>query len=538
MKQPGESARKSLNGRSPDRESLFSSRESLSRQGGICLAGLFLAVISLGFTSFIRAEDEIEVWPVARLNAAKDRWSDWIDQPRKVEGRVSAVSKFQFRLVHCDLTFHVTEEQSRMAANARNVEAAGRFKKDKATGKLLFVVERLKSLPSDADQFDLRESRLKPGKPSDWYELAEWAEARGQFYHDDDLPLRARRAWVKGVQLERTGLPPDDPQARFALVERMKSLKLDEALQTELLHEGARLKWQLIPDDAAQRDQYFDWLSLVAPAAAQPLKDLSKELERRYELNPLKTFHDADAAGRLILWRLLGIQVEIARIGLVGRVKDEDAARVVDELRARVPERADLIEKYREAAFAWRLASVAMAPRAEALRLAEELRSRKQDQEARDLLRGWLQTRESKLRRDDPVILMQLADDYLQLANDEPQAVKLLAEAHRLDPSFEDAGERLKQLGYHFEDDRWVKGPAALGKAPSVAPAGQLTAGMTADQVLTLLGAPTSQSRIISRHGTHEVWSFGRRGTSRLVIYFEHTAAAPVPRVTRYLTEN
>src|SRR5262249_52056916 len=90
----------------------------------------------------------------------KDQWSTWIDRPLKVEGRAgSFVGRNQFRLVHCELPFHVSDEQRRTVENARNVELAGRVKKE--SGKLVFVVDRVKPLASDVEQFTTREAKLK-----------------------------------------------------------------------------------------------------------------------------------------------------------------------------------------------------------------------------------------------------------------------------------------------------------------------------------------------------------------------------------------
>ncbi len=500
-----------------------------------CVIGWILCVGCLAMTSSASADDD--VWTILLLNADKEKWAERIDLPMKIEGRVSAVSKHQFRFVHCDLTFHVSEDQSRAVGNVRNVEVSGRFKKDKETGKLVFAVDRVKILPSDVEQFELNEARLKSTKAADWYELAEWAASRGRFYDDDELAGKARRARLKGLQFERQALPENDAEARFALAAKFREHKAEDRLAAELVHEGARLNWQRAKNNAEDRSRFADWLKKTYPDCIQPLDSIPAELDRRYETHPLETYRAAEDASRKTLMRLWYIQVELARIMSLEKADGGNATAIADALADRIPERTDLIEKYREMAFQWRLKSIASASRQEALRLAEELKAKKQPAQAQDLLRGWIRSREERLRKDGPIGLMQLAEDFLQLVEDEPAAVKLLAEAHQLDPSFSDPAERLKQLGYHQEQNRWKKGeatesPTTPGKAPS-----QLAVGMTADDVLSLLGAPSAKSRILTTVGIQEVWSFGRRGTPRLLIHLQRSTPAATPRVTRYLTE-
>jgi hypothetical protein len=478
-----------------------------------------------------------KVWSIEDLNVEKEKWPDWIEMPLKVEGRVSAVSRHQFRFVHCELTFRVTEDQSRTVGNARNAEVSGRMKKDKETGKLFFAVDRVKIQSSDVEQFEVREAKLKSTKAEDWYELARWAQSRGKFYEDDELLAKARKTWAKGLNLERANLPANDADARLALAGRLREQQVDASLQGELIHEAARMKWQQAQKDGAL-DAFAAWLKKTYPEAVQPLDKLPREQSQRYETNPIETFRTAQETDREALWRLFFIQVELARILPTAKPDFSNASAIAEELLARVPERDDLVEKYREQSFQWRIKSIAGAKREEALRVAEDLKSRDQPDEAKKLLRGWLRAQESRFRKDGPIGLMQLAEDYLQLANDEPAAVKLLAEAHTLDPSFSDPGERLKQLGYHLEQNRWIKGnapdmPANADKSPS-----QLAVGMTAQAVLLLLGEPTGKTRVITNKGTQEVWSFGHRGTPRLMIYLQQPANSEKAHVTRFLTEN
>lgn len=497
--------------------------------------GWCLSLLALGWlppASLVAAE---KIYSVEELNAEKDRWPQWLDQVLKVEGQViSFAGRNQFKLRHCELPFHLSDEQLRAVDVGRNVELTGRMRKE--SGKLIFLASRAKVLGSHVEQFAALEAKLKSAEPDEWYELAHWAAARGKFYDDDELLTRSRRAWRKGLQLEHAALPADDAQARLDLARKVHEHQPDAALEGELTHEAARLRWRQAEQDETQQE-FLAWLTEKFPASAKPLTEFPGELNRRYLANPLETFRKANDEDRDKIARLLYLEAELARI--LPRAKDDgsNASQIADELASRAPERTELIEKYRELGLRWRLGSIASASRQEALRLADDLKARDQAEDARTLLKSWIRSQETKVRQDDPVGLLQLADDYLQLVDDEPAAVKLLIAAYELDPSLEDAGDRLKRLGYRWDQNRWTKGddadaPLGLGSTPH-----QLAEGMTADAVRQLLGEPTGITRVISRKGVYQVWSFAQPGTPRLLIHLEQPPGGNPPKVTRYLTE-
>jgi hypothetical protein len=500
---------------------------------------LLSALVVLGAlaVSQLHAADDPPL-PVGEFNAAKAQWADWLDKPLRVEGRVTSVSKHQFKFMHCDLMFHVTEDQSRRVGNARNVQVAGKIKREKDSGKLYFAVDRVEVAPSDLEQFDLRELKLKSIKPADWYALANWAAGRSAFYDDEDLAARSRRAWRKGFDLERAGLDDADFDARLALADKLKERETDPELQAELRHEAAAIHWKQSEKNRRQIETFADWLLETYPESAKPLKTWPVELAKNYEANPLDTFRAATADERKLIPRLLMVEAELAQILPLAKADGSNAATIADALKQRVSERSDLIEKYGDTAFQHRLAAVAKARRSEALQLANELKSRDRADDAKKLLQSWLTAQEPRMRDDGPIGLLQLADDYLRMLNDEPAAVKLLAEAHKLDPSLEDAGDRLKELGYNFDGTQWTKGdiPAPETTSPEKAHS-QLAIGMSAEEVLSLLGSPAGKTRVITRNGVQEVWAFGRRGTSRLLIHLERPSTESAAKVKRFLTE-
>lgn len=502
------------------------------RSVGWWLAGYMLLH---GFNTSLLCAAE-KVYSVEELNAAKDQWPQWVEQIIKVEGQViSFTGRNQFRLKQCELPFHLTDvNQLRAVDVGQNVELTGRIRKE--AGKLFFVAMRAKTLGSHLEQFAAREAKLKSAKADDWYELAKWAAERGKFYEEDELLARGRRAWRKGLQLEQAALPAGDFPSRLALAEKVHENFPDAALEGELIHEAARLKWRKAEQDGTEQE-FLAWLKDQFPASAKPLVEYSAELNRRYVANPQETFRLADEVVRDQLVRMLALEAQLSHILPRAKADGSNAIEIADQLASLAPERTDLIDKYRELGLKWRLGSIASASRQEALQLADNLKERGQPDEAKSLLASWIRSQAAKVRNDDQVALLQLAEDYLQLVNDEAAAAKLLMAAHELDPSLEEAGNRLRQLGYRWDQDRWMKSDAsdsALGPGKS---SHQLAKDMTADQVRKLLGKPTGMTRVFHSKGLDEVWSFSQPGTPRLFIYFKSPGGGAALKVQRYLTE-
>ena len=130
---------------------------------------------------------------------------------------------------------------------------------------------------------------------------------------------------------------------------------------------------------------------------------------------------------------------------------------------------------------------------------------------------------EGQSRKEGPIGLMRVAEEYIDLLEDEQQAVKLLQEAYRLSPESERISARLTQLGFHRHEGRWIplKQFNALPEDPlrKAIREGRVVVGMTAKQVESTLGAPTSTTRIATAGQLSELWIYGEPGASRLTVH-------------------
>lgn len=467
-------------------------------------------------------------WSVELLNSRKAEWEKLVGPAIRIEGRIHLQGKGQMRLVKCDLVFYVNEAQLRSLNGQRSVEFSGRFKKSE--GKVTFEVGQILALPSDIEQLESRIAKLRNPRPTEWYELGEWAAGRARFYEDAELTKKAVAAFTNGVKIEWHGLPAVDGESRIRLARKAGEYKLPDDQRMELLHEGYRLLWQasLKADkpDSETWQQLATRMAADLPGSSLPLPAFPAELKRRYEREPLTVYRESPEDTRRQLHRLFYASVVLKPIEAEATVDGQNGNVIANRIERAVPEEEGLAEKYRAAKLAWRLDHAATATRQEVVQLANDYRSRQLPVFARQALQSWLHVREDRQREDGSLGLLQLAEDYLSLLQDETKAVALLREAYQLDPSFEDVARRLESLGYTLDRGAWAREkavkPASDHSTADGNSTGGISVGMTESALRKLLPArPESIARAITSTSVIEVWSYGPIGTSPLTIRLE-----------------
>ena len=146
------------------------------------------------------------------------------------------------------------------------------------------------------------------------------------------------------------------------------------------------------------------------------------------------------------------------------------------------------------------------------------------------------------MRQDGALGLMQLADEYLALLQDERKAVAVLVEANKLDPAFADVLEKFKSLGYVNAGGTWIKANPSAAPDPAATMdqpvPGTVAKGMNAVAARNAMGGrPSSFARVLTKKGASEVWSYGQPGTSRLIILLEGTSLSPEMKVLEIRNE-
>jgi hypothetical protein len=482
-------------------------------------------------------------WSIEKLNAAQANWSQLVGTPLRVEGRVSSQIKGQIRFQKCDLTFRLDPDQERKLLGLKNLEVVGRLQRD--GNKFTFEVTDFKSLPTDREQFHSREAALRNPSPGELYELGNWAAQRGTFYDDKELIDLGKACEQRGLNLELRELAHDKVEDRFRLAEKAAELQLPRSMIDEIRHEACRdwLKRAMksTPSDDAELAALEAKVKRLFPDALKPLKAWPTDLARDYGNDPQETYRRADSNQRQVLNRLLGADVQWQRILRIAAEDGSNGAEIADRIDEQIPERHAVAEQFRDRALRFRFKGIDAAPRSAALELAAAFRSRQQADLAHETLKKWLIAKERRQRPQEAPQFVELADDYLLLVRDEPKAVALLTEAHRLEPQSADVLQRFASLGYEHDGVRWKKTTADSDPMPHASPstAGEahtlLEVGMSGAELERILGKPTVTTVMRTAAGFDEVRVYGRVGEgSRIIVQLQRGPGDTQPVVRRF----
>ncbi len=459
-----------------------------------------------------------------------------------LEGRVSSTSKATLRFAKCDLIFHARkgEQLPRLLGRSRNVEVVGRLVR--RGGRLRFVVSRLKQLPSDIDHLRSETTALRERTPEAYYELGRWAWQRAAFYEDQELANKAIETFVRGIRLERRELEHDDAQGLLDLAARLSEYHQPDTLRQEYVHEAFHILWSASQKDGEPTPaKLAERIQETLEGADTALTDPASELRREYLDDPLGVYEQAvDATTRHKLHRIFYSEVRLAMIEQSADPDGRDGYETAAKIGQWLPERSDLVESWRQKELTYRLANVEQAARRDVVELAELFRAREQPDRALDALTRWLANREQRLRRDGPGGLLQLADEYLALLQDQKRASELLMEAYELSPIKDEIAEKLNKLGFVHTEGRWINKADVRERPPSeldtAVREGRIELGMNGRQVRQAIGVPSSVTRIASRKQMYEIWVYGERESSRLGVHFlrrEHETEAKAVAISQ-----
>lgn len=492
----------------------------------------FSGVARLGVSAVAVAQDN--VWSVRKLNDTKP-WERFVDAPMRIEGRLGSSGGGQFRLLRCDARFTIEPAKLKLVPAKSTVEVKGRFKRDGQ--RIDFVVDDLKVVPDYLAQFDSRANKLLRPTPEEWTELGNWAADRARFYEDEELQKKANDAYLNAIDVEYKALNATDADGRFALAKKINEQNLSKRRAMELNHEGLQIQWLALqknePVNPAVWQRFATTLTAELPGAKEPLKNLKPELKQSYEQNPVVAYDQAADDVRNQLHRLFFIMVT-RKILLFDESDGHDGDAIADQIDKLIPEEHALAEQHRLARLAFRLSNVARETRTEIENLATLLRQRNRAEDAKQALRQWIRSHETRLKDGGVLGRLQLADEYMTLLNDEPSAVQNLKEAYAIEPNFEAVKAKLVALGYRWDNVRWTRSediPIEPGHRGSQLPT-EISTGMTANALRTRMGQPTTLVRAVTARGITEVWCFGPKGGTRLIVRLEQKSQDLEPKVS------
>jgi hypothetical protein len=472
-------------------------------------------------TATALAQGEAE--SVQKFVSRKDQWSALTGARFVIEGRVGVMSGNTLRFDRCDLVFRL--RPGTIAPETRVAEVAGKLVRE---GKnLYFDVESLRRRETDVETLRARRSKIDTTRPEEWFELAEWAAARGEFYEDSELKKKAEELREIGLTAESRRLKPSDSAGYLHLAKRASDWNLEQGVIWKFTHDAALIelsKARLDPSNNAS-----NVLSLVVknlPGANTPLKAEDEPLRRSYQKNYAETYAKADTDTRFKLHRALYIEILLALIEREADPEGKNGYAIADRISRQMPELESLADSYRKKEIAWLKGRLSSLSRDQLLDLAKKLTDRQETAEVKQVKADWLRSRESSARAAGPRAIMQLADDYVQLLADERTAIGLYQSAWLANPQSPEANDWLTQHGLVLDGSHWVprsKAPRPMeDRFAQAIQEGQVLAGMTGEQARAAMGArPSSIVRQAARGKVTELWIYRNEG---LVVTLSRTA--------------
>ncbi len=486
----------------------------------------------------------------------KPQWPDLVGSTFRIEGRYSVFTRDLVQMKNCELPFKSTQ-QLKASGTSKVIEVSGRLAKGGTSGKLYFEVDQIRFLPTDLQTLAERERAISRGAAKQWYELAEWAAARGKFYNDDELLERAKVISRNGLKLERQELKELTPQALRQLSARVPVLGLDEALRLDWLHESLSLEWESLQKSAPKPDLTVDEFDTTKDPLFQFLQRLDKDMPgaltradnvlplevNEYRRNSVLSYRNANDSRRRKFERLFHVEVATVAIRRITKPDDSNGSEVANRIDEFLPEQHDAAEQHRDRELAFLAKNSATLSRNRLGELVQRCRDRKQESLAKEAITLWLTRREQSLRKDGVTGLIQIADDRLALLQDQPGAGALLLEALKLAPTNEDIHERLTKLGYQKVNDQWVQPQAAPLTPNSPRPVGEETdrernirlgvptVTMTSAELLKCLGSPQSLTRVATAGRITETWIYRDGVTVRHTITVERQTPGGTAKV-------
>jgi len=461
---------------------------------------------------------------VAEFVRQEARWPRMHGTTLKIEGRRLALNQERLLFKGCDLPFILGEGVRVPNGPNRSVQVTGTLATRQ--GKQVFVVSRLKEVPTDAETLADRRGRLPADDASKWFDLADWAQQRGTFYdNDSELLTSAIELRRAGIMIEYRQLELNDIPGLYALSAKVEKLGLPPELRDQLIHDAVRRELKSVkPNDARQLDVVLTHVLNRLPRSgiAIPLPDGHDEwpepvveLEKKYLANPLETYELATFDDRSLLHRLIYARAQLQRIEMDAAADGSNGFKVAARIEKELPEFKAQIKAYREKEVDWQLTRVAQLTRDELLTLATRLEERGRESRAEEVKREWLTAQEPKLRETGAGGLLDLAQEHIALLNDTAGAARIYMELSRDRAGQATASARLVELGYQFDGNEWKKSSdVAPDGTDGAIRRGIVRKGMSSEQVRAAFGPPPSVVKFAVRGQVSELWVYPDHGVA------------------------
>lgn len=424
----------------------------------------------------------------------------------------------------------------RPPVHTRVVSAVVRGTLEREGNRLSCRVTGLEIKPADLERLDGAVAQLGARDYETRRAWARWAEHRAAEFRDDALMRRAKAIEAEALRLEGEikRVAVDAPEEWLAMARDARRRKVPEPEPSALAHRAMRARLASAEGLAALKSVVADIESFFpeAPKDRDAARTPLGRWEARYADDPAAAYRDpsAPAAVRKAMDRRLWSD---ARQRVIEGEPIADLASAMaraDQAAEQLPERPDLPARLAEKAAAAARRELGTMRQDEVKRLAEVYRVRlRRPDDARQVLRDWLEIKKSKLSANDAEGRVALAALYEDLIQDRVTAVALLRKAWEIDPRSPETAEAFRVRGFRREKDGWVEADASASRGPDVAGANanparpaaassQSLIGLTAEELQQkLIAKPTYKNYIASRGRLIEQRVYLDSGSARYV---------------------
>lgn len=447
---------------------------------------------------------------------AKEQWPKTVGADWRLEGRYALIGEKNLRFVNCSMPFHFGPDVKRPGGRFTNLEATGKI--ERRDGRLIFMMDSVRSVPTDMERLTVNKARIDNKNAQDWYDLASWAARRGQFYKDVKLREASQELQRTGLQVDFLRLKASDRDGLVSLIKKARDFKLDKVLIQEFLHDGYwdRFFYLRNREPATDIKEYSDLLVSISNdlhGARKPLDQYDANVANKYFEKPTETYKVASIEERATLERQFYLHV--ATIKIVDHVdgSGKNALLISKELKKEVPERTALIERYAKIGLKYESDRVSVMTRQEMLDLAGRYEKRDETEKVTEIKKNWLNARERLYSDNGARGLVDLAEEWIQLLNDRPKAAKFYIAAWKQNSQYPLVASWLRQNGYALHKGEWVPKELVPPSRESVMDKaireGRIEKGMTTTQVKTAMGvAPDSIVRFATNGKVTELWLY------------------------------
>jgi tetratricopeptide (TPR) repeat protein len=411
-------------------------------------------------------------------------------------------------------------------------------------GRWTIDVLSWEGLPSELERLEKAVGALAPGDTEGRIRWGQWAETRGQAYHDDALVGRGRELAVEALRIEAEKPSADKPAHWLALAKSAKERGIEEPEPSSLVHRAFRElieRARSIEAAAPLPDRISEFL----PASREPRPDAPTAWDAPYRRDPAKAYRSASIEARRTLDRRLLADAWQRAFELSLKENPAQGLKLADQADEKLPDRPEIAAGLRLKGINAISGDLGTLRQDEVQALANRLKVDLKDPErARKLLKDWLDDRRShRLGASDSEGRTLLAALYESMLNDRRTAAELLGEAIAIDPESKTVADAYRRLGYLKVDGRWMAkrgegGRAEKAQGEAEAPAGRsgelIGRGMTRAQVLTKLGGkPDRVVRTATQGQVLEQWIYQSERRSQVVNFVQRPGVSQ-PTVLEY----